>query len=124
MRRIRPFTRHETKWFYALAPDKAGDAIFSQLFPLFLHIGLDLHVGAVGLLTAVVSLLLRSLYFCISSYTCLPRIFLLWRSGACWWRHSAMNGPAGGRIGRGPGASRYGAWVCAVWRFSACGGCG
>ena len=51
-----PFTRIKTRWFYALMPYKASEAIFSLLFPLFLLEGLQAHVGTVGLLTAFISL--------------------------------------------------------------------
>jgi MFS family permease len=50
------FTRIKTRWFYALAPYKAADGVFSLLFPLFLLNVLDMQVGTVGVLTALVSL--------------------------------------------------------------------
>ena len=50
------FTRIKTRWFYALAPYKAADGVFSLLFPLFLMNVLDMRVGTVGVLTALVSL--------------------------------------------------------------------
>ncbi len=43
-------------WFYALAPYKAGEAIFSILFPLYLLNVQQASLSTVGLLTACVSL--------------------------------------------------------------------
>lgn len=45
-----------TRWFYALLPYRASEAIFSLVFPLFLLSVLRVNVGTVGLLTALVSL--------------------------------------------------------------------
>jgi MFS family permease len=46
----------ETRWFYALMPSRASEAIFSLLFPLFLLDVLHAHVGTVGLFTGLISL--------------------------------------------------------------------
>lgn len=54
--RMMSFTHIETHWFYAMMPYRAGEAIFSLLFLLFLLDVLHAHVGTVGLLTGLISL--------------------------------------------------------------------
>lgn len=51
------FTRIKTRWFYALVPYRASEAVFSQLFPLFVRQGLEYQAGIVGVLTALISLM-------------------------------------------------------------------
>ncbi|GIX46984.1 MAG: hypothetical protein KatS3mg131_1195 [Candidatus Tectimicrobiota bacterium] len=56
MRGFRPRLLPHMHWFYALAPYKASEAIFSLLFPLYLLNVFHLQAGPVGLLTALISL--------------------------------------------------------------------
>jgi MFS family permease len=51
------FAHIKRRWYYALAPAKASEGLFSILFPLFLYDGLHLQIGAVGALTALISLM-------------------------------------------------------------------
>jgi MFS family permease len=56
MLRTLSFGSYTRSWFQAFIPYKVSEAIFSLLFPLYLVNVLDLQVGTVGLLTALISL--------------------------------------------------------------------
>jgi MFS family permease len=77
------------RWFYALLPYKASEAIFSLAFPLFLLSVLQVNVGTLGLLTALVSLTSvpgSILWGYLSDRLHRRRIFLVWGcigSGVC-----------------------------------------
>ena len=81
--------RTKTRWFYALLPYRASEAIFSLAFPLFLLSALQANVATVGLLTAMVSLTSvpgSMLWGYLSDRLHKRRVFLVWGcigSGVC-----------------------------------------
>jgi MFS family permease len=81
--------RAHIRWFYALLPYKASEAIFSLVFPLFLLSVFRVDLGTLGLLTALVSLTSvpgSILWGYLSDRLRRRRIFLVWGcigSGVC-----------------------------------------
>lgn len=81
--------RTKIRWFYALLPYRASEAIFSLAFPLFLLSVLQANVATVGLLTALVSLTSvpgSMLWGYLSDRLHKRRVFLVWGcigSGVC-----------------------------------------
>lgn len=73
--------RAQTRWFDALLPYKASEAIFSLVFPLFLLSVFQVNVGTLGLLTALVSLTFvpgSILWGYLSDRLHRRRLFLVW----------------------------------------------